>query len=200
MTVLCLPSPSYGRNINHSVTVYSVMQKNNHCYKLIIYNDFLSQLDDLKHIFQSRNAGIGGRSIPRVQSLVTVMVAWDSIATCCPQSNNFEHINRRHDQTKYFIMSHHPEAPPLCRIWVQYNTWSNTTWYGLVPTELPPPNDISIRSAFWNWNITWAVALDVTNINFLIAHFATIYENIISLHVSLTFGTVCQTVLWMLAL
>ena len=40
-------------------------------------------------------------------------------------------------------------------------------------------------------------ALEVTNINFLIAHFATIYENIISLHVSLTFGTVCQTVLWM---
>ena len=34
----------------------------------------------------------------------------------------------------------------------------------------------------------------VTNKNFLIAHFATIYENIISLHVSLTFGTVCQTV------
>ena len=34
-----------------------------------------------------------------------------------------------------------------------------------------------------NWNITWAVALEVTNINFLIAHFATIYENIISLHV-----------------
>ena len=31
-----------------------------------------------------------------------------------------------------------------------------------------------------NWNITWAVALEVTNINFLIAHFATIYENIIS--------------------
>ena len=28
-------------------------------------------------------------------------------------------------------------------------------------------------------------------------HLATIYENIISLHVSLTFGTVCQTVLWM---
>jgi len=48
-----------------------------------------------------------------------------------------------------------------------------------------------------NWNITWAVALEVTNINFLISHFATIYENIISLHVSLTFGTVCQTVLWM---
>ena len=42
-----------------------------------------------------------------------------------------------------------------------------------------------------------AVALEVTNINFLIAHFATTYENIISLHVSLTFGTVCQTVLWM---
>ena len=41
---------------------------------------------------------------------------------------------------------------------------------------------------------SWAVALEVTNINFLIAHFATIYENIISLHVSLTFGTVCQTV------
>ena len=49
----------------------------------------------------------------------------------------------------------------------------------------------------FNWNITWAVALEVTNINFLIAHFATTYENIISLHVSLTFGTVCQTVLWM---
>ena len=48
-----------------------------------------------------------------------------------------------------------------------------------------------------NWNITWAVALEVTNINFLISHFATIYENIISLHVSLTFGTGCQTVLWM---
>ena len=48
-----------------------------------------------------------------------------------------------------------------------------------------------------NWNITWAVALEVTNINFLISHFATIYENIISLHVSLTFRTVCQTVLWM---
>jgi len=31
-----------------------------------------------------------------------------------------------------------------------------------------------------NWNITWAVALEVTNKNFLIAHFATIYENIIS--------------------
>ena len=46
-----------------------------------------------------------------------------------------------------------------------------------------------------NWNITWAVALEVTNINFLIAHFAAISENIISLHVSLTFGTVCQTVL-----
>ena len=45
-----------------------------------------------------------------------------------------------------------------------------------------------------NWNITWSVAQEVTNINFLIAHFATIYENIISLHVSLTFGTVCQTV------
>jgi len=41
-----------------------------------------------------------------------------------------------------------------------------------------------------NWNITWAVALDVTSINFLIAYFATLYENIISLHVSLTFGTV----------
>ena len=40
----------------------------------------------------------------------------------------------------------------------------------------------------------------VTNINFLIAHFATIYENIISLYVSLTFRTVCQTVLWMSAL
>ena len=51
-----------------------------------------------------------------------------------------------------------------------------------------------------NWNITRAIALEVTNINFLIAHFATIYENIISLHVSLTFGTVCQTVLWMSAL
>jgi len=48
-----------------------------------------------------------------------------------------------------------------------------------------------------NWNITWAVALEVTNINFLISYFATIYENIISLHVSLTLGTVCQTVLWM---
>jgi len=34
-------------------------------------------------------------------------------------------------------------------------------------------------------------------LNFLFAHFATIYENIISLHVSLTFGTVCQTLLWM---
>jgi len=33
-----------------------------------------------------------------------------------------------------------------------------------------------------------------------LAHFATIYENITSLHVSLTFGTVCQTVLWMSAL
>ena len=41
-----------------------------------------------------------------------------------------------------------------------------------------------------NGNITWAVALEVTNINFLIAHFAMIYENIISLHVSLIFGTV----------
>ena len=30
--------------------------------------------------------------------------------------------------------------------------------------------------------------------------FATIYENIIFLHVSLTFGTVCLTVLWMSAL
>jgi len=48
-----------------------------------------------------------------------------------------------------------------------------------------------------NCNITWAVALEVTNINFLIAHFTTIYENVISLHMSLTFGTVCQTVLWM---
>ena len=56
-----------------------------------------------------------------------------------------------------------------------------------------------IQMCHLNWNITWAVALEVTNIglNFLIAHFATIYENIISLHVSLTFGTVCQTVLWM---
>ena len=34
-------------------------------------------------------------------------------------------------------------------------------------------------------------ALEVTNINFLIAHFATIYENIISLHVSLTFCLQC---------
>ena len=57
-----------------------------------------------------------------------------------------------------------------------------------------------IQMCHLNWNITWAVALEVTNINFLIAHFATIYENIISLHVSLTFGTVCQTVLWMSAL
>ena len=31
-----------------------------------------------------------------------------------------------------------------------------------------------------NWNITWAVALEITNMNFLIAHFATIYENIIA--------------------
>ena len=59
------------------------------------------------------------------------------------------------------------------------------------------PSVIStIQMCHLNWNITWAVALEVTNINFLIAHFATIYENI-SLHVSLTFGTVCQTVLWM---
>ena len=57
-----------------------------------------------------------------------------------------------------------------------------------------------IQMCHLNWNITWAVALDVTNINFLIAHSATIYENIISLHVSLTYGTVCQTVLWMSAL
>jgi len=42
-------------------------------------------------------------------------------------------------------------------------------------------------------------ASEVTNINFLIAHFATIYENIISPHVSLTFGIVCQTVLWMVS-
>ena len=27
-----------------------------------------------------------------------------------------------------------------------------------------------------NWNITWAVALEVTNINFLIAHFATFFR------------------------
>jgi len=51
-----------------------------------------------------------------------------------------------------------------------------------------------IQMCHLNWNITWAVALEVTNINFLIAHFTTIYENIISLHVSLTFGTVFQTV------
>ena len=57
-----------------------------------------------------------------------------------------------------------------------------------------------IQMCHLNWNITWAVALEVTNINFLIAHFATSYETIISLHVSLTFGTVCQTVLWMSAL
>ena len=57
-----------------------------------------------------------------------------------------------------------------------------------------------IQMCHLNWNITWAVALEVTNINFLTAHFATIYENIISLHVSLTFWTVCQTVLWMSAL
>ena len=37
-----------------------------------------------------------------------------------------------------------------------------------------------IQMCHLNWNITWAVALEVTNINFLIAHFATIYENIIS--------------------
>ena len=54
-----------------------------------------------------------------------------------------------------------------------------------------------IQMCHLNWNITWAVALEATNINFLIALFATIYENIISLHVSLTFGTVCQIVLWM---
>jgi len=47
-----------------------------------------------------------------------------------------------------------------------------------------------------NWNITRAVVLEVTNINFLNAHFTMIYENITSLHVSLIFGTVCQTVLW----
>jgi len=52
-----------------------------------------------------------------------------------------------------------------------------------------------IQMCHLNWNM--AVALEVTNINFLIAHFTTIYENIISLHVSLTFGTVFQTVLWM---
>ena len=40
-----------------------------------------------------------------------------------------------------------------------------------------------IQMCHLNWNITWAVALEVTNINFLIAHFATTYENIISLHV-----------------
>ena len=43
-----------------------------------------------------------------------------------------------------------------------------------------------IQMCHLNWNITWAVALEVTNINFLIAHFATIYENIISLHVGPT--------------
>ena len=53
------------------------------------------------------------------------------------------------------------------------------------------------RVCHLNWNITQAVALEVTNINFLIAHFTMIYESIISLHVSLIFGTVCQTMLWM---
>ena len=108
------------------------MQKNNHCYKLIIYNDFLSQLDDLKHIFQSRNPGIGGRSIPQVQSLITLMVAWDSIAMCVlscvnkkkllidwlidvlPQSNNFWTYQ---PQASPDIIFHHvsppQSAPPL---------------------------------------------------------------------------------------
>ena len=67
-------------------------------------------------------------------------------------------------------------------------------------TALPMSEHGAGQMCHLNWNITWAVALEVTNINFLIAHFATIYENIISLHVSLIFGTVCQTVLWMLVL
>ena len=46
-----------------------------------------------------------------------------------------------------------------------------------------------IRTCQLNWNITLAVALEVTNVNFLIAHFTIIYENIISLHVSLIFGS-----------
>jgi len=54
-----------------------------------------------------------------------------------------------------------------------------------------------IQTCHLNWNITQAAALEVTNINFLIAHFTMIYENIISLHILLIFGTVCQTTLWM---
>jgi len=54
-----------------------------------------------------------------------------------------------------------------------------------------------IQMCHLNWNITWAAALEVTNINFLIAHFTVIYANIISLQVSLIFGTVSQTTLWM---
>ena len=46
-----------------------------------------------------------------------------------------------------------------------------------------------IHTCQLNWNITLAVALEVTNVNFLIAHFTIIYENIISLHVSLIFGS-----------
>jgi len=46
-----------------------------------------------------------------------------------------------------------------------------------------------IRTCQLNWNITLAVALEVTNVNFLIAHFTIIYENIISLHASLIFGS-----------
>jgi len=46
-----------------------------------------------------------------------------------------------------------------------------------------------IRTCQLNWNITLAVALEVTNVNFLIAHFTIIYENIISLHVLLIFGS-----------
>jgi len=42
--------------------------------------------------------------------------------------------------------------------------------------------------------VTRAVALEVTNVNFLITHFTMIYENIISLHVSLIIETVCQCV------
>ena len=34
-----------------------------------------------------------------------------------------------------------------------------------------------IHMCHLNWNITWAVALEVTNMNFLIAHFATIYDS-----------------------
>jgi len=53
--------------------------------------------------------------------------------------------------------------------------------------------DVSLKLEY---NLGCSTRGNKYRLNFLIAHFATIYENIISLHVSLTFGTVCQTVLW----